>query len=78
MGFFLPPPQDLERDAPILIDLTEQDTSQKRHVSLAALTCLQELDLTACGKLTDVSIAKVGTLSFYGVVFKAQVVFMAK
>ncbi|XP_015276714.1 PREDICTED: leucine-rich repeat-containing protein 29 [Gekko japonicus] len=58
-GFFLPPPQDLERDAPILIDLTKQDTPQKYRASLNALARLQELDLTACGKLTDTSIAKV-------------------
>ncbi|KAJ6666040.1 hypothetical protein lerEdw1_000944 [Lerista edwardsae] len=59
MGFFLPPPQDLVQDTPILIDFTEQAVTQKPHVSLTALTRLQELDLTACGKLTDMSIAKV-------------------
>ncbi|KAL8194827.1 UNVERIFIED_CONTAM: hypothetical protein K2H54_036793 [Gekko kuhli] len=59
MGFFLPPPQDLEREAPILIDLMKQDSQQKHRASLNALTHLQELDLTACGKLTDTSITKV-------------------
>nr|XP_056718335.1 F-box/LRR-repeat protein fbxl-1-like [Euleptes europaea] len=59
MGFFLPPPQDLEPDAPILVDLTKQEGQQKHRASLNALSHLQELDLTACGKLTDTSIAKV-------------------
>ncbi|KAM6430140.1 putative RNA-binding protein EEED8.10 isoform 1-T1 [Liasis olivaceus] len=51
MGFFLPPPQDLEPNK-----LNAQEQGQ---TSLHALTRLQELDLTACGKLTDMSIAKV-------------------
>ncbi|XP_066493672.1 uncharacterized protein [Tiliqua scincoides] len=51
--------EELERDTPIPTDLTEQDAPQKPHTSLTALMRLQELDLTACGKLTDVSIAKV-------------------
>ncbi|XP_060110337.1 F-box/LRR-repeat protein 2-like [Heteronotia binoei] len=59
MGFFLPPPQDLEQEAPILTDLTKRDGQQKHRASLDSLTRLQELDLTACGKLTDMSIAKV-------------------
>ncbi|XP_053126551.1 F-box/LRR-repeat protein 20-like isoform X2 [Hemicordylus capensis] len=54
MGFFLPPPQDLEQDTRILLDLTKQNARQKHRASLSALTHLQELDLTACGKLTDV------------------------
>nr|XP_028595545.1 dynein regulatory complex subunit 6-like [Podarcis muralis] len=59
MGFFQPPPQDLEQDTQILIDLSKQDAQQKHKASLNALTRLQELDLTACTKLTDASIAKV-------------------
>ncbi|XP_054856651.1 F-box/LRR-repeat protein 2-like isoform X2 [Eublepharis macularius] len=59
MGFFLPPPQDLAQDTPISIDLTKQEGQQKQRASLNTLTRLQELDLTACGKLTDTSIAKV-------------------
>lgn len=62
MGFFQPPPQDLEQDTQILIDLSKQDAQQKHKASLNALTRLQELDLTACTKLTDASIAKVWTL----------------
>ncbi|XP_048371716.1 F-box/LRR-repeat protein 2-like isoform X1 [Sphaerodactylus townsendi] len=59
MGFFLPPPQDLEQDTSILVDLTKREDEQKHRASLNALSHLQELDLTACGKLTDMSIAKV-------------------
>ncbi|XP_061449786.1 F-box/LRR-repeat protein 2-like isoform X2 [Rhineura floridana] len=59
MGFFLPPPQDLEQDTQILVDLAKQDARQNHQASLNALTRLQELDLTACVKLTDASIAKV-------------------
>ncbi|XP_077166443.1 uncharacterized protein LOC143823746 isoform X2 [Paroedura picta] len=51
--------EDLEQGAPILVDLTKQEGPQKHPASLNALTRLQELDLTACGKLTDTSIAKV-------------------
>ncbi|XP_042293411.1 dynein regulatory complex subunit 6-like isoform X2 [Sceloporus undulatus] len=58
MGFFQPPPQDLEQDGQILNDITKQAVQEKHQASLNALTRLQELDLTACGKLTDMSIAK--------------------
>uniref|UniRef100_A0A8D2IU83 F-box/LRR-repeat protein 15-like leucin rich repeat domain-containing protein n=1 Tax=Varanus komodoensis TaxID=61221 RepID=A0A8D2IU83_VARKO len=50
---------DLEQDTWVLKDLSKQDLQEKHQASLSALTCLQELDLTACGKLTDTSIAKV-------------------
>ncbi|XP_062997154.1 F-box/LRR-repeat protein 2-like [Elgaria multicarinata webbii] len=59
MGFFQPPPQDLEQDSQILMDLAKQDAQETSQASLSALTGLQELDLTACGKLTDLSLAKV-------------------
>uniref|UniRef100_A0A6J0V3A5 F-box domain-containing protein n=1 Tax=Pogona vitticeps TaxID=103695 RepID=A0A6J0V3A5_9SAUR len=59
MGFFQPPPQDLEQNTQLLIDLTKQDAQEKRKASLNNLTHLQELDLTACGKLTDASIAQI-------------------
>ncbi|XP_060644393.2 uncharacterized protein [Anolis sagrei] len=59
LGFFQPPPQDLEQDDQILVDFAKHTVQEKRHASLSALTHLQELDLTACGKLTDKSIAKV-------------------
>uniref|UniRef100_A0A8C5WZ44 F-box domain-containing protein n=1 Tax=Laticauda laticaudata TaxID=8630 RepID=A0A8C5WZ44_LATLA len=59
MGFFLPPPQDLERDKMAVINLNQQKAQEQRQTSLNTLTRLQELDLTACGKLTDISIAKV-------------------
>ncbi|KAF7236038.1 Leucine-rich repeat-containing protein 29 [Varanus komodoensis] len=59
MGFFQSPLQDLEQDTWVLKDLSKQDLQEKHQASLSALTCLQELDLTACGKLTDTSIAKV-------------------
>ncbi|XP_063169015.1 F-box and leucine-rich repeat protein 13-like [Candoia aspera] len=61
MGFFLPPPQDLEQDKLIVTNLNQQNAPEQHQTSLSALTRLQELDLTACGKLTDVSIAKVIT-----------------
>ncbi|CAI5782183.1 F-box/LRR-repeat LRR-repeat 2-like [Podarcis lilfordi] len=51
--------EDLEQDTQILIDIGKQDAQQKHKASLNALTRLQELDLTACTKLTDASIAKV-------------------
>uniref|UniRef100_A0A670YS13 F-box/LRR-repeat protein 15-like leucin rich repeat domain-containing protein n=1 Tax=Pseudonaja textilis TaxID=8673 RepID=A0A670YS13_PSETE len=59
MGFFLPPPQDLERDKMVVVNLNQQKAQEQRQTSLNTLTRLQELDLTACGKLTDMSIAKV-------------------
>ncbi|XP_013926395.1 PREDICTED: F-box/LRR-repeat protein 20-like isoform X1 [Thamnophis sirtalis] len=59
MGFFLPPPQFLEQDKMMVIHLNQQKAQEQRQTSLNALTRLQELDLTACGKLTDMSIAKV-------------------
>ncbi|XP_013926396.1 PREDICTED: F-box/LRR-repeat protein 20-like isoform X2 [Thamnophis sirtalis] len=37
----------------------KEKAQEQRQTSLNALTRLQELDLTACGKLTDMSIAKV-------------------
>ncbi|XP_042293408.1 F-box/LRR-repeat protein 2-like [Sceloporus undulatus] len=60
MGFFQPPPQDLDsQDGQILIDLAKEAVQENRQASLRALTRLQELDLTGCEKLTDMSIAKV-------------------
>ncbi|KAL7978854.1 hypothetical protein Chor_013343 [Crotalus horridus] len=43
----------------MVINLHQQKAQEQRQTSLNALTRLQELDLTACGKLTDMSITKV-------------------
>ncbi|XP_015673052.1 F-box/LRR-repeat protein 2 [Protobothrops mucrosquamatus] len=51
--------EDLEKDKMMVINLNQQKAQEQRPTSLNALTRLQELDLTACGKLTDMSIAKV-------------------
>lgn len=59
MGFFLPPPQDLEQDKMMVVNLNQQKAQEQCQTPLNALTRLQELDLTACGKLTDTSIGKV-------------------
>ncbi|XP_036604695.1 leucine-rich repeat-containing protein 29 [Trichosurus vulpecula] len=57
MGFFLPqlPPEPLA-----LLESPSQETANKQLTpSLLMLRALQELDLTACSKLTDTSLAKV-------------------
>ncbi|XP_070617770.1 uncharacterized protein [Erythrolamprus reginae] len=51
--------EDLEQDNLMVINLNQRKAQEQRPASLNTLTRLQELDLTACGKLTDVSIAKV-------------------
>ncbi|XP_039183543.1 leucine-rich repeat-containing protein 29 isoform X2 [Crotalus tigris] len=51
--------EDLEQDKMMVINLHQQKAQEQRQTSLNALTRLQELDLTACGKLTDMSITKV-------------------
>ncbi|XP_062856834.1 uncharacterized protein fbxl9 isoform X2 [Trichomycterus rosablanca] len=60
MGFFQPPSMPFE-DKPRLV--TDEDLGAFREqeaASLRALKGLQELDLTACSKLTDCSITEVG------------------
>lgn len=59
MGFFLPPPQALEQIPKVLTDSDWQESQKKYRASLQALHYLQELDLMACHKLTDMSITKV-------------------
>ncbi|XP_023117651.1 F-box/LRR-repeat protein 14 isoform X1 [Amphiprion ocellaris] len=59
MGFFKPPRMPFE-DRPKLV--TQNDLEQFKHqsgASLLALNRLQELDLSACSKLTDSSIIQV-------------------
>ncbi|KAM3828822.1 uncharacterized protein M6D78_013665 [Vipera latastei] len=51
--------EDLEQDKMIVVNLNQQKAQEQCQTPLNALTRLQELDLTACGKLTDTSIAKV-------------------
>lgn len=60
MGFFRPPRMPFE-EKPRLV--TEEDLGTFRGqegASLLALRSLQELDLSACCKLTDSSITQVG------------------
>lgn len=58
MGFFVPPPY--VDDRPRLLTQSDLKTSQeKAGPSLRSLKNLQELDLTACSKLTDTSIVEV-------------------
>lgn len=62
MGFFQPPSLPFQ-EKPRLV--TEEDLGAFRDqegASLLALRGLQELDLSACSKLTDTSITQVGTL----------------
>lgn len=60
MGFFKPPRLPFE-ERPKMV--TQNDLDRFRHhpgVSFLALSRLQELDLSACPKLTDSSITEVG------------------
>lgn len=60
MGFFKPPRLPFEERPKVA---TPGDSEQSGHlpgVSLLALSRLQELDLSACPQLTDVSITQVG------------------
>lgn len=60
MGFFKPPRLPFEERPRVV---TPQDLERLGHhvgASLSALSRLQELDLSACPKLTDSSITQVG------------------
>lgn len=54
-GFFPQLPQEVENQAPD----PQEPNSESQGPSLLMLQALQELDLTACSKLTDASLAKV-------------------
>uniref|UniRef100_UPI00398ECF6B F-box/LRR-repeat protein 20 isoform X1 n=1 Tax=Pristiophorus japonicus TaxID=55135 RepID=UPI00398ECF6B len=56
MGFFAPP-KYLD-DKPRIVTVSDMAASKEKGTSLSALTCLKELSLTACTKLTDTSITK--------------------
>nr|XP_033798321.1 leucine-rich repeat-containing protein 29 isoform X2 [Geotrypetes seraphini] len=58
MGFFTPP-QYLDEKPRLLTDSDLVKSREKPSPSLKSLQCLQELDLTACSKLTDISITQV-------------------
>ncbi|XP_069509958.1 F-box/LRR-repeat protein 2-like isoform X2 [Ambystoma mexicanum] len=58
MGFFVPPPY-VDNRPRLLTEFDLKKSQEKRGPSLASLKNLQELDLTACSKLTDISITKV-------------------
>ncbi|XP_029464615.1 leucine-rich repeat-containing protein 29 [Rhinatrema bivittatum] len=58
MGFFTPP-QYLDGKPRILTESDLEKSREKPSPSLKSLQCLQELDLTACSKLTDTSITQV-------------------
>lgn len=63
MGFFKPPRLPFEEQPRVV---TPHDLERFRHHvggSLAALSRLQELDLSACPKLTDGSITQVGVVA---------------
>lgn len=54
-GFFPQLQQEVENQAPD----PQEPSSEPQGSSLLMLQALQELDLTACSKLTDASLAKV-------------------
>nr|XP_006001237.1 PREDICTED: F-box/LRR-repeat protein 2-like isoform X1 [Latimeria chalumnae] len=58
LGFFTPP-KYLEDKPCLLTEAEMEDLKARRGPSVRALTSLRELDLTACTKLTDISITKV-------------------
>lgn len=60
MGFFKPPRLPFE-ERPKLVTQNDLELFRKQAgASLLALSRLQELDLSACAKLTDSSITQVG------------------
>ncbi|XP_029378760.1 F-box/LRR-repeat protein 2 isoform X1 [Echeneis naucrates] len=59
MGFFKPPRMPFEERPKLVTQNDLEQFSQQPGASLLALTRLQELDLSACAKLTDSSIKQV-------------------
>ena len=60
MGFFKPPRLPFEEKPKLVTHNDLQQFKQQAGASLLALNRLQELDLSACPKLTDSSITQVG------------------
>lgn len=60
MGFFKPPRLPFEERPKLVTQTDLQQFKQQAGASLLALCRLQELDLSACPKLTDSSITQVG------------------
>ena len=60
MGFFKPPRLPFEERPKLVTQNDLQQFKQQAGASLLALNRLQELDLSACDKLTDSSITQVG------------------
>ncbi|KAM4733675.1 uncharacterized protein fbxl9 isoform 1-T1 [Anableps anableps] len=59
MGFFQPPRMPFEERPKLLTQRDLQQFQQRAGASLLALKRLRELDLSACGKLTDSSVTQV-------------------
>lgn len=60
MGFFKPPRMPFEERPKLVTQSDLEQFKQQGGASLLALKKLQELDLSACAKLTDSSITQVG------------------
>lgn len=60
MGFFKPPRMPFEERPKLVTQNDLEQFKQQAGASLLALSRLQELDLSACPKLTDSSITQVG------------------
>lgn len=60
MGFFKPPRLPFEERPKLVTPNDLEQFRQQAEASLLALSRLQELDLSACSKLTDSSITQVG------------------
>lgn len=63
MGFFKPPRMPFEEKPKLLTQIDLQQFKEQAGDSLLALRRLQELDLSACIKLTDSSITQVRRLA---------------
>lgn len=61
MGFFQPPSLPFQEKPRLVTDEDLGAFREQEGASLLALKCLQELDLSACSKLTDTSITQVRT-----------------
>ncbi|XP_056596703.1 uncharacterized protein fbxl9 isoform X3 [Triplophysa dalaica] len=59
MGFFQPPSMPFQEKPRLVTDEDLGAFREQEGASLLALRCLQELDLSACSKLTDTSITQV-------------------
>lgn len=60
MGFFKPPRLPFDERPKLVTQRDLEQFKQQDGASLLALSRLQELDLSACCKLTDSSITEVG------------------